>query len=138
MIQLKASVLTDVDQIRDWIQADPWHKGLYEPEYWLTGNDCYVAFCLDDEIGPTMYVRFDREGQMLRLRTQFGPPDEVSKERISNAILEAIPAFIRNLDKEIKGIVFETENRSLASFMKYKLNFEPIGNNDYCLKFEDN
>ena len=138
MVNFNNAIEDDKPQIAEWIAADPHHANQYEADYWLTGNDCFLACCLDDESGPVMYIRFDREdGDILRLRTQFAPEDQVSKERTGKAILEAIPGFIAGVQKEygIKGIIFETENPALAGFMRKHFGFKSAGEKDYLLMF---
>ena len=135
--------LIDLPQIERWITLDPTHANQFEPSYWLTGNGALIAFCLQDDEGPTMYVRFDKEDNLLRLRTQFAPPDEVSKERTAKTILDAVPRFsvIAKEAYKAKGIIFETKSRSLASFMNRALKFVKVDNgdnDDYVLKFEEN
>ena len=140
MVNFTDAQEADKFQIAEWIALDPSHANQYEADYWLTGNGGFLACCIDDESGPVMYVRFDKEEEgMLRLRTQFAPVEQVSKERIAKAILEAIPGFIKGVQKPygIKGIVFETENHQLAQFMGKNFGFKPVGNNDYALVFPE-
>lgn len=140
MVNFTNALEVDKSQITEWIAADPHHVNQYEADYWLTGNGGFLACCIDDEFGPVMYVRFDTEGQgMLRLRTQFAPVEQVSKERTAKAILEAIPGFIKGVQEPygIKGIIFETENPALAQFMSKNFGFKPVGNNDYALVFPE-
>ena len=140
MVNFTDAQEADKPQIAEWIALDPSHANQYEADYWLTGNGGFLACCIDDESGPVMYVRFDKEEEgMLRLRTQFAPVEQVSKERTAKAILEAIPGFIKGVQKPygIKGIVFETENPQLAQFMGKNFGFKPVGNNDYALVFPE-
>jgi hypothetical protein len=128
----------DMPQIAEWIAADPHHANIYEPVDWLTGQG-EITFCVEDESGPAMYVRFDREDRLLRLRTQFMPESENSKERTGKAILGAMRLFLPTAAEryDVDGVVFETKNPELAIFMKKAFKFEPADGDDYRLMFKE-
>jgi hypothetical protein len=127
----------DLPQIEEWIKADPWHKedSRHTAEFLLTGGGL-LAFCLLDEKGPLCFVRLDAEEDMVRLSTQFGPEQEVSKKRLVVGMLsEGIPAiknFARN--KGYKGIVFESTSETLINFMNQQ-GFFKVEGDDYALTF---
>jgi len=136
---LTTTKTTDLPQIAEWIQSDPWHRDdpRHTPEFLLTGYGM-ISFCLTDDKGPLCFVRLDEEGKLLRLATQFGPESEVSKRRLVAGLLgEGIPyiiAFAR--ENNYKGIVFESTSPTLIAFMD-KLGFKSVGGVDYQLTFED-
>jgi hypothetical protein len=136
MVKFTTTDLEDMPQIAEWIQADPHHAYQYEPIDWLTGQG-EITFTVEDELGPAMYVRFDREERLLRLRTQFMPKSDTSKERTGKAILGAMQLFLPTAAEryDVDGIVFETENQELAVFMEKAFNFEFVGGKDYRLMF---
>ena len=138
-MRLTPTTAADLEQILGWIAADPYHKD--DPrctaEGLLSGaGNGVLTFCLQDSEGPLCYVRLDVEGEVLRLSTQFGPEEQVSKRRLVTGLLDAgIPAIkIFAKGKKYKGIVFESVSPSLIAFMD-KQGFKAAGGNDYMLTF---
>lgn len=126
----------DLPLIADWINDDIYHRGIVSPDFFLTGNG-YLSFCFSDGKGPVLFVRSDREDDMLRLSIQFGPEDEVSRSRIVKAILLFYPVLAgRSKQDGMKGVVFNTLNSSLADFAKSALSFEAADNNDFVYRFQ--
>jgi hypothetical protein len=136
MVKFTETNLEDMPQIAEWIAADPHHANQYEPVDWLTGQG-EITFTVEDDMGPAMYVRFDREDRLLRLRTQFMPESETSKERTGKAVIGAMQLFLPTAAERygVDGIVFKTENLELAKFMQRMFKFEPAGGKDYRLMF---
>lgn len=136
MVKFTTTEPDDMPQIAEWIAADPHHASVYEPADWLTGQG-EITFCVEDESGPAMYVRFDREDRLLRLRTQFMPESENSKERTGKAILGAMRLFLPTAAEryDVDGVVFETKNLGLARFMQQAFKFKPVDGDDYRLMF---
>ena len=138
---LRPTIESDIEQIREWIQVDSWHKDdpSWSAEGLLTGNGA-LTFCVADEEGPLCFVRLDVEGDMLRLATQFGPEDKVSKRRLVVGLLSTgIPAITEfGKQKGFKGIVYESINESLIAFMERQGFFKAAGVNDYALIFGEN
>ena|ERR1700677_1795305 len=140
MIKFVNTIVGDQPQILEWMAADCYHSSkvdVMEEGWWLTGSDCQLAGAVDDESGPVLYYRFDEEGELVRMHTQFGPIEQVSKERVAKAIMDAV-ATVSILFKErgFKGIVFESTSGSLIHFM-FKLGFKPLveSSNDFVLMF---
>jgi hypothetical protein len=135
---LTATTEVDLPQISEWIQADPYHKDdpRNQAEFLMTGLGL-LTFCLTDDKGPLCYVRLDAEGDLMRLATQFGPEEEVSKRRLVVGLLnEGIPAIIAfGKENGYKGIIFESVSPSLIAFMD-KAGFKSVGGVDYQLTFE--
>lgn len=138
---LRPTTESDVEQIQEWIQLDPWHKDdpTWKADGLLTGNGV-LCFCLSDDKGPLCFVRLDAEGSMLRLATQFGPEMEVSKSRLAKGLLSTgIPAIVEfGKVKGYKGIVYESTNESLINFMKIQGFFKAAGKDDYALTWDEN
>jgi hypothetical protein len=138
MLKLQPITDNDLERIRDWVQADPFHKDdpKNQAEFLLTGNGL-LTFCLVDDVGPLCYVKLDAEGDLVRLATQFGPESEVSKRRLIVGMLKmGIPAVINFAkNKGYRGVVFESVNKSLISFM-LRQNFVLDKDNDYVLRFD--
>ena len=123
----------DLEQLQEWILKDPYHKD-HPADWWLTGNG-WLSCCLQDTTGPVFYLRFDREGEILRISTQFAPIEEVSRIRVAKAILKTFPKFIEAMRIKFKGIVFESTSPELTGFME-KIGFKKFEGNDYIMKFE--
>jgi len=141
VIRTSPTTLDDLDQIREWIAQDRWHKDdpSWTAESLLTGKGT-LSFCVLDDKGPLFFVRLDQEGDMLRLATQFGPEGEVSKSRLVKGLLSmGIPTITEfGKVKGYKGIVYESTNESLINFMKMQGFFKSAGENDYALTWEEN
>lgn len=134
MVNFSASTLEDLQQLSEWIQHDPYHFHLGQPEWWLTGNGL-LAFCLMDDKGPLTYVRLDEEGEYIRIHTQFAPESIVPKRRLIVGMLDCMEV-LKDLYKDKKGFVFNSVSPKLIAFMQKYQNFESIGNDDYQLTFE--
>ena len=123
MAKLIPTTQEDIKQIKEWISLDLFHKddpSFKGPEKLLTGQGL-LSFCLADDEGSICFVRLDAEGDMVRFATQFGPEAEVSKRRLVIGLLStgipALIAFAKN--NKYKGLVFETMNESLVTFILY-------------------
>jgi len=126
-----------MDQLSEWIQADPYHKDCLNPLWWLTGNGL-LSYCLQDDEGPVFFVRTEADKGNLRIHTQFGPEAEVSKMRVAKGILWAIPTMVTFAkQKGLTGLVYQSTSSSLIQFMQMKFGFVPAGNDDYVRAFED-
>jgi hypothetical protein len=140
MFQIKPVLKKDIPHIDSWIKADPWHKDEVrnDPEFLLTGKGLLTFVLLDDK-GPVCYVRLDKEGDLARVATQFGPESEVSKRRVAvglaKAMLPAIKEFARA--KKLKGLVYESDSPLLIMFCE-KQGFVAAGHNDYVWPTEGN
>lgn len=140
MIRLLPTTENDLEQIREWVAADPWHKNKESwkgPEGLLTGNGL-LSFCLQDEKGPLVYVRLDAEKDLIRIAMQFALESEVSKRRLVVGLAKmGIPAMIEFAKQNsYKGLVFESINQALIGFGD-RFGFRSIGDNDYALIFEE-
>lgn len=139
MLKLTPSTPEHLSTIQAWIQSDLFHRD--DPrctaEGLLTGQGA-LTFCLADDEGPLCFVRLDAEGDLLRLSTQFGPEDKVSKRRLVTGLLSTgIPAIIEfGKQNGYKGIVYESISESLINFMA-KQGFKPVSEIDYALTFEE-
>jgi len=141
VIKTSPTTLDDLIKIQEWIAQDPWHKDdpSWTAEALLTGKGA-LSFCVLDDKGPLFFVRLNREGDMLRLATQFAPESEVSKSRLVKGLLSVgIPTITEfGKVKGYKGIVYESTNESLINFMKMQGFFKSAGENDYALTWEEN
>ena len=140
MIKLTPSTIDDLEQIQEWIALDPYHQNekKLKADWWLTGaKGSLLDFCLQDDNGPTCYVRLEKENDLTRLHTQFAPEEVVSKRRLVMSMLEAFKMTIPYLKSiNMKGIIFESTSPSLIAFME-KQGFKHVSGDDYLLMFED-
>jgi hypothetical protein len=125
MIKFIPSVKEDIDQIREWTEADPWHQNQKQPDWWLTGSDAYVCACVQDEMGPVVYLKVEEETKQFRLHCQFGPRKEVSRLRLILAMNEGLPPLLMHLMSKGKSIIFNSSNSSLIRFMVSR-GFRPV------------
>jgi hypothetical protein len=124
----------DLPLLKSWIAADTWHTNTESPEWWFGG---YISFKLVDDRGIVLFVRFDREGDFVRLHTQFAPPSEVSEKRVALAISDAIPRFSECAKIDgVKGIVTESVSPKLVAFLQTRFGFKLDKGNDYVLVFD--
>ena len=130
------STENDIEQLSEWIANDPYHKDCLNPLWWLTGNG-FLAYCLQDDKGPTMYVRIDKEDDLMRLHCQFAPETEVNKKRVMKSLTWALPQM-RQLAKEngMKGFIYKSTSSLLIGYMERKFGFQAVGNDDHKLLFE--
>ncbi len=140
-MRLEPSTETDSPLIESWCKqdVDSTHHKL-DPRFFLTGNG-FLTLKVVDDLGPVFFARFDecRERLVsgLRMHTQFAPVSEVSKQRVTEAILETLPKFIERVKQDgIQFIVFETTFPQLAGWMQIAMGFRQVeGTNDYKLTF---
>lgn len=133
MVKFYASIPDDIPQIKEWIEADPDHAGKVEPVWWLTGMS-HLSFGLEDEKGPVLYGRVDKEEDVARLHIQFAPQHQVSRRRVARGILKGLPVLLEYLKKEFKAVLFESRSPELVGFMK-NMGFEHYEGTDYRLEF---
>lgn len=130
------STENDIEQLSEWIKADPYHKDYLDPFWWLTGNGL-LSYCIHDSKGPTMYVRLDEEAGLMRLHCQFAPESEVSRIRVVKSLLWALPKMKSVArDKNLQGFVYRSTSPLLISFMQTKFGFTPVGADDYWVPIE--
>jgi hypothetical protein len=130
---------SDIEQLTEWIAVDPYHKDFLSPRWWLTGAEyALTCFCAQDETGPVIYVRLDKENDLLRFHAQFGPESEVSKSRVAKAIIKGIPVLEQYAKAEkLKGLVYKSTSETLIQFLQISFGFTPTGaNDDYFMPFK--
>lgn len=123
----------DLPRLAEWIAVDQWHSG--GPAPWWIHPDSLVTARLEDAEGPVMYIRIVRDGERVRLNTQFAPESEVSKKRVAMAITDAFPRIAEVMrHQDATGIVFSSESPLLIGFME-RHGFKSIGNTDFLFRF---
>lgn len=124
MIKFIPSLESDVQQLQEWIDADEWHHDQQNPRWWLTGSEAYVCGCVQDEVGPVVYIKVEEEETQFRLHCQFGPRREVGRKRLILAMKEGLPPLLLHLLSKGKNVVFNSSNPSLVRFM-WSVGFKP-------------
>jgi hypothetical protein len=144
VIKFVTTIADDQPQIDEWMKADPYHFKNVDAAargWWLTGAEgSMLAGGINDESGPVLYYRFDKEGDLARMHCQFPPPEQVEKRRIAQAISDALVVVgVKFQQDGLKGIIYESTSESLIRFMN-KLGFKPCleSINDFVLLFEEN
>lgn len=130
-MKLLPSTPDDIEQLTEWIKHDPYHEDMLNPVWWITGNGL-LAYVIQDQKGPTMYVRVDKDQDKLRIHTQFAPETEVSKIRVIKSINFALPRMEEFAKQNnLTSLIYKSVSDSLISFMQIKFRFVPTGDNDY-------
>jgi hypothetical protein len=133
---LSPSTPDDIEQLTEWIKNDPYHKDCLDPLWWLTGQGV-LSYCIQDNRGPTMYVRIDLDMLALRIHTQFAPLAEVSKVRVVRSLLWALPRMKPvAVQNGCNSYVFNSTSPDLIEFMKKKFGFVSVGGGDYAASIE--
>jgi hypothetical protein len=113
MAKFRAVTEADRPLIERWIADDPGHRGIIEADQFLKPGRFHSLYCVEDEEGPTMFVRQEVQGMKTRLYIQFGP----DRKRIVKTVKEGFPKVIDDARKRgFVGIVFDTASPALAKF----------------------
>lgn len=130
-MKLTPSTEQDVEQLTEWIKADEYHNDVLNPHWWLTGNGL-LSFRLEDSKGIAMYVRLDKDEDLLRMNFQFAPPDVVSKRRVARDLLWVVPKMrVIAKQNQLRALIFRSRSPNLVLFGQVAFGFVPVGNNDY-------
>jgi hypothetical protein len=131
-MKLEPSTRDDLPQLSAWMNADPWH--INEPEFWLTGADCFFVAKVTDSMGPVAYLRVDENDDSYRLHGQFCETGEVSRTRTAKAIVSVIK-LMKSLavSNSKKYLITQSINAPLIAFLS-RLEFQPCENDDYKLR----
>lgn len=135
-MKFSSSGFDDIQQLSEWIAHDPYHKDYLDPLWWLTGNG-FLSYCVQDDKGPTMYVRIDQEGDLMRVHCQFASESEVSKKRVIRSFAWGLPKM-EYLGRQYKmtGFIYKSNSPLLIRYMEKHFGFQSVGNDDYKLMFE--
>jgi hypothetical protein len=132
----RAISVIDRPLIDEWIEVDEDHKskGMTSDFFYEKGR---ISVVVEDEQGPTMYIRLDAEPPTMRLHIEFCP----SKRRVARSLLKSYPKFAEQVKKTgATRMVFDTVNPDLARFCERALGFVHVeGTNDWevSLKGQD-
>jgi hypothetical protein len=113
MIKYRNTAVSDLPQIKNWIDQDPDHKERCTPEYWLPGEEKIRQFVIQDEIGDVFYCRAEN---VLRLHIQFAPNQKLRTARAIAEFTPMIAAGAKHL--KYKQLIFESIFEPLISFLE--------------------
>jgi hypothetical protein len=124
---LRALLHPDTAIIDDWIAKDPDHsaKGMTH-RFFLFG----LSFAIEDERGPTMYVRLNPEHDAARIHIQF---DNDEKRRTALALVREFQ-LVSDLIKKAgyKRLIFDSVSEPLVRFCQKRFGFVRLADsNDY-------
>jgi len=84
-----------------------------------------------------MYVRIDREGDLMRLHCQFAPGSEVNKKRVIRSLTWALPKMQHLAETNgMVGFIYKSSSPLLIQYMERQFGFQAVGNDDHKLLFE--
>jgi len=85
-----------------------------------------------------MYVRLDKDEDLLRIHCQFAPESEVSRVRTVKSLMWAFPRMETVArQNNLKGFVYKSTSKMLIEFMERKFGFRPTGNDDHTLLLQE-
>jgi hypothetical protein len=118
----------DAPVIDSWIEVDEDHKqkGMTSAFFFEQGR---IALAIEDEQGPTMFIRLDAEPPTMRLHIEFSQ----SRKRVARSLLKNYPTFSEQIKKTgAEKLVFDTVNPDLARFCERAFGFVHVeGTNDW-------
>ncbi len=123
----------DLPQLKRWVDADPAHKDIIEPGFWIRPTkengdpeDGIKCLRVEDDNGAVFYLRMEHA---LRVYVQFPPEEEVSKSRLASALRRAM-WFIGGGAKKAgyQEMLFDSKSSHLIAFFE-RLGFKVLEDN---------
>jgi hypothetical protein len=123
----------DLPQLKRWVDADPAHKNVIEPGFWIrpvsdggVPEEGIQCLRVEDDKGAVFYLRMENA---IRVYVQFPPEEEISKSRLSSALRRAM-WFIGGGAKKAgyHEMMFDSKSPSLVAFFE-RLGFKILENN---------
>jgi len=114
----------DRPYIQLWIDADPYHRGKFTPDFFLKLYPGEDSWALEDEQG--MVVFYFKTGTAVRVFIQFAPETDVSQKLENrNALMKGLH-WIEGIFRanRFREIIFDTEGVELANFAKRRMGFK--------------
>jgi hypothetical protein len=117
----------DRELLAGWLQSDPHHVDILDPEFFYP-----LSIAVEDGGYVAMYIKMVPSVPYMRLFVQFSP----DRGRVIRGMLRNWAEFTKIVASTgASGIVFDTENPTLAAFCCRGLGFKPVGNGDYLHLF---
>ena len=115
MIVFRQAEPEDILMLTVWIEADRVHRDRIKPEFFTERTTNISCYAIQDDKGPVIFVRQEKEGDAFRLHTQFPP---TSRRRIVKALEQAYPLVAADAKRRgYREIHFETGSIALARVM---------------------
>lgn len=117
----------DLKLVKDWIFSDPWHRGRFEPEWWLEQSATVNSFVLEDDGGPILFFQTRlMSATKVDLFIQFSPkmPGLSFMPRTPHALTVAFAWFAKKLGAlKYDSVYFTSKNPQLIEFCERRLGF---------------
>ena len=118
----------DLEQLKKWVEQDPFHRHSLTANHWLPAFDetgqpekgvQHLAVC--DEKGVVFYLRMSN---VMRVEVQFPPAGD--EERVKKGLREAFSAvYVMAKKRGYKEMMFDSVSQHLIRFFS-KLGFNPV------------
>jgi hypothetical protein len=121
---LRPAIDSDLEIAKAWTEADPDHRGITKPEFWLENVGNANSFLLEDAFGPVFLFRMDVKGNEVAAHIQF-PPDEPATRR---RVMQGLTLGFAWLEKILSGqryktLFFNSTSIPLINFCQKRLGF---------------
>jgi hypothetical protein len=120
----------DYNLLSEWIDNDPYHKGLITPEFWYS----IFSVVVSDDLGPVGFIALWPDPPYMRVNIQFCS----NPKRVAASFTQGFDEVGQLcLSAGAKGILFTTESPKVAAFCIKRYGFERVKDtNDYLLPIQ--
>lgn len=120
--ELRTATAADLDQARAWTEADPHHRGVIAPEFWIENSPGVETYVLSDASGDLFFFRIERVARTL---IQFAPdPEGRNRERVKSALKIGMDFLATALGTRGYGeLLFDSFDNLLRMFALGRLRF---------------
>lgn len=125
MLKYRHPTIEDLPKLNEWISVDPDHRNKCTGDFFLLKPEDKGMQCIavEDDIGTIFFLKFTN---VLSVDVQFPPEENSDKERIREALKEALAYFsVSSRNLGYHGMIFESVSRSLIQFFQ-KLGFKRL------------
>jgi hypothetical protein len=131
---------SDYEQLEKWIAADPTHRDVLEPEFFMDQERPHVTvLALESRSGTVMYIRLSTAS---RVHIQFSPAPKANgggrvyareihryRTQLRNALLKGMAFLEVGLRKAgVNQWIFDSESPTLRDLAKKQMGFEASPN----------
>lgn len=121
---LRPATAEDIELARAWTAADPDHRGVIAPEFWVEQAPGIDSYVLVDAAGPVFFFRMQRA---VRLFVQFAPiRNKEDEKRAREGIFHGVNFLAAALSKvHIAEMLFDSASKLLRLYVVGRLRFIP-------------
>lgn len=117
---------SDIPVAVEWTEADPEHRGLTAPVFWLEQGDKDDSYILLDRQGRVFFLKLHEiDPKTMEIHIQFAPTSTRREAaRVGNALmtgLDWLETMLRRFG--YRRLCFDSRSRSLIAFAIRKLHF---------------